>query len=429
MKNKGMNVWYWPFPALIAVCVLGIIASVGAQENKFRLKQGAEGKNCLTCHVTFEDKLKQPFVHSPVKSRKCASCHNPHASSHGKLLTADPNKICFTCHPDVISKKARSSHVVVVEGNCIKCHDPHAAKNKFNLLEAGNKLCFGCHKDMGDTLAKVKFKHNPVERGCINCHNPHSSDQAASLLKDDVPALCLKCHKTATPSFQKQHMNYPVAKARCTSCHDPHGSDKGGVLYTNVHRPVANKMCNQCHEDPASPKPFATKKTGYELCRGCHSTMVNEALSKNRIHWPALDKTGCIHCHSPHASPVKGLLNAKMIDLCSGCHPDAIERQKRSQTKHAPIKDGMCTTCHSPHASDNVFLFKQASTIDLCLSCHNYGKHSTHPLGAKALDPRNNNVIVQCTSCHGTHGTENKKMLYYPTTTELCVQCHAEHRR
>jgi DmsE family decaheme c-type cytochrome len=429
MKNAGMNVRYWLFLALVAVCILGIMASVGAQENKFRLKPGAQGKNCLNCHVTFQDKLKQPSVHTPVKAGECASCHNPHASSHGKLLAADPNKICFTCHPDVVSEKARSSHKVVAEGNCIKCHDPHAAKNKFNLLEAGNNLCFGCHKDIGDTVTKVKFKHNPVERGCLNCHNPHASQQAAMLLKEDVPALCLKCHKTGTPAFQKQHMNYPVAKARCTSCHDPHGSDKAGVLFTNVHRPVANKMCNQCHEDPASPKPFATKKTGYELCRGCHSTMVNEAFSKNRIHWPVVDKTGCIHCHNPHAGPVKGLLKAKMIDLCGECHADSIERQKRSQTKHAPIKDGMCTTCHAPHASDNVFLFQQASTIDLCMSCHNYAKHSTHPIGGKALDPRNNNVMVQCTSCHGTHGTENKHMLYYPTATELCVQCHVEHRR
>jgi hypothetical protein len=45
MKNKGMNVWYWPFPALIAVCVLGIIASVGAQEKRLLVK----GENVCGC--------------------------------------------------------------------------------------------------------------------------------------------------------------------------------------------------------------------------------------------------------------------------------------------------------------------------------------------------------------------------------------------
>src|SRR5574342_1219079 len=100
-------------------------------------------------------------------------------------------------------------------------------------------------------------------------------------------------------------------------------------------------------------------------------------ICKNRLHWPVADKTGCIHCHTPHASPVKKLLKAKMADLCSSCHPDAMEQQKRSPTKHPPVKDGMCTTCHAPHASNNVFLFQQASVIELCMSCHDFSKHST----------------------------------------------------
>ncbi len=428
MRKTGVNVWYL-VAALAVLCAVGVRPAASAEDNKFRLKPGARGKNCLTCHVNFEDKLKQPFIHTPVRSGECSSCHNPHASSHDKFLEADPNKICFTCHADIIPEKALSSHKVVVEGNCLKCHDPHASKNKFNLLVSGNDLCFGCHKDMGETVKKATYKHNPVEKGCLTCHNPHASEKGDKLLKENVPGLCLNCHKAGTPSFQKQHMNYPVAKARCTSCHNPHGSDRAGILYTNVHRPVANKMCNQCHEDPSSPTPFATKKTGYQLCQGCHSNMVNETLSKNRIHWPLLDKTGCIHCHSPHAAPEKGLLKAPVKDLCSGCHADAMERQKRSETKHPPVKEGMCTTCHSPHASDQVFLIQQASLLDLCRTCHDYKQHSTHPVGEKVRDPRNTNIMVQCVSCHGTHGTENKHMLYYPTASELCTQCHTQYMR
>ena len=429
MKKKNGKVRYRLFLVFLAIGALAVMTAVSAQENKFRLKPGAQGKNCLTCHVTFEDKLKQPSVHTPVKKGQCSSCHNPHAASHGKLLTADTNKICFTCHPNMLPKKALSTHKVVTEGNCVKCHDPHASKNKHNLLEAGNTLCYGCHKDMGASLQKVKFKHSPVEKGCITCHNPHAAEKSVALLKEAVPDLCLKCHKTGTPTFQKLHMNYPVAKARCTSCHDPHGSDRAAILYNNVHRPVVNKMCNQCHLEPTSPTPFATKKKGFELCRACHSTMINEALGKNRVHWPIMDKTGCVHCHNPHGGPEKGLLKAKMLVLCGECHADSIERQNRSMTKHAPMKDGMCTTCHTPHASDRVFLFSQKTMVDVCKTCHDYSTHSTHPLGEKALDPRNKNVQVLCSSCHGIHGTENKKMLYYPTATELCVQCHAEHKR
>jgi predicted CXXCH cytochrome family protein len=345
------------------------------------------------------------------------------------MLSATTNRICFTCHANIIPEKALSSHQVVAEGNCTKCHDPHSSKNKFSLLTAGNELCFGCHKDMGETTKKVKFKHSPVEKGCIGCHNPHASAKAVALLKEDVPALCITCHKAGTPTFQKQHLGYPVAKGRCTSCHDPHGSDKAGVLYVNVHRPVVSKMCNQCHEDPGSPKPFATKKTGVELCRGCHSSMINDALNKNRIHWPVADKTGCVHCHTPHASTHKALLKTSMAALCGQCHVDTMERQKRADTKHMPVKDGLCTACHAPHASNNLFLFVQASQIELCGTCHNYQTHQTHPIGDKVIDPRNRNVTVICASCHATHGTEHKHMLYYPTSTEMCVQCHMQYRR
>jgi DmsE family decaheme c-type cytochrome len=429
MKKEGVILRYALLLLLATAGFLCSSAIAEAQQNKFRLKPGAQGKICLTCHVNFQDVLKRPFVHTPVKAGECSSCHNPHASSQGKMLAETVNRICFTCHADIVPDKARSTHKVVLEGNCTKCHDPHSSANKFNLLTAGNELCFGCHKDMGETTKKVKFKHSPVEKGCISCHNPHASSKAASLLKEDVPALCLTCHKAGTPTFQKQHLGYPVAKGRCTSCHDPHGSDKAGVLYVNVHRPVVNKMCNQCHEDPGSPNPFATKKVGVELCRGCHSAMVNDALNKNRIHWPVMDKTGCVHCHNPHASKQKALLKTSMVPLCGQCHSDTIERQKRADTKHMPVKDGLCTTCHAPHASNNQFLFAQASQIDLCGLCHNYQTHQTHPIGDKVIDPRNRNVTVLCASCHATHGTENKHMLYYPTSTEMCVQCHMQYRR
>jgi len=430
MNRTGTYMRNWLI--LLAVAAAGMCctsAFAEAQQNKFKLRPGGQGKICLKCHTTFEDKLKMPYVHTPVKAGHCSDCHNPHASSHPKMLNAEVNKVCFNCHKNIVPSAAVSGHKVVVEGNCVACHDPHASKNKFNLVASGNALCFGCHAEMGTAVQGAKFKHSPVTGGCLNCHNPHGSAESAALLKKSVPTLCLGCHKSESPIFKKQHMNYPVAKGRCTTCHNPHGSDRAGILFTNVHRPVANKMCNQCHEEPTSPTPFATRRQGFELCRTCHSTQVNDMFGKNRVHWPLLDKTGCLNCHSPHASTAKALLKSTQITVCGQCHADSIERQMRSETKHAPIKEGQCTACHSPHASNNVFLFEQASSIDLCKSCHNYSQHSTHPLGEGAVDPRNRNSSVACVSCHGTHGTENKHMLWYPTATDLCVQCHTQYKR
>jgi predicted CXXCH cytochrome family protein len=329
----------------------------------------------------------------------------------------------------VAPEKARSRHKVVAEGNCVACHDPHAANNKSNLVKAGNELCFGCHKEIGEAVTNARFKHSPVEKGCLNCHDPHASEKFAHLVKNEVPPLCLGCHKADKPSFVRQHSGYPVAKGRCTSCHNPHGSNSAVILYENVHRPVVSKKCNQCHEAPSSPTPFKVKKAGLELCKGCHSNMVNEALGKKQLHWVLVGKKGCLECHAPHASAEAALLNGPMITVCGECHSDTIRRQETSLAKHEPVKGGECLSCHSPHSSDVPLLLTNPSVIDLCGNCHNWGEHSTHPIGEKTVDMRNRNLNVNCLSCHRSHGTEFKKMIPFATSTDLCVQCHERFKR
>lgn len=429
MKRKGLDMKMKTLFLLLGVMSVLLVFSQAYPKDKFRLKPGATGKLCTTCHAGFQEKLKSRFVHTPVKTGNCSSCHNPHASDHGKLLDESTDKVCFKCHPTVVGEKAVSSHKVVLEGNCVLCHDPHASENKDNLLRAGNDLCFGCHSDMGEELAKYKFKHSPVKGGCIRCHNPHSSSKASSLLSDKVPGLCLKCHKTDTPTFKNLHMNYPVAKADCTTCHNPHGSAKSAILYDRLHMPVANKMCNQCHEEPSSRDPFGLKNAGYEVCKGCHYDLVNDAFAKNRIHWPLVDRRGCINCHTPHASKNNALLREPAAKLCGNCHADTMDRHAKSGVKHQPVSEGMCTTCHASHASNDVFILKQSTVVSLCGACHDWQAHSTHPIGEKAVDPRNKNVTLQCLSCHRSHGTGFNSMLYYEATKDLCVQCHVSYRR
>jgi DmsE family decaheme c-type cytochrome len=400
-----------------------------SKANRFHLKPGAEEKVCLTCHPAFEELLKKKFVHTPVKNPGCVACHSPHTSNFPKQLSADVSKLCLTCHAGIIPENARSTHKVAVEGKCVLCHDPHASDNKYNLKTAGNELCYGCHKEKGEQIKSAKFKHAPVEKGCISCHNPHASSSARTLLSDEVPALCKKCHDPKSAIFIKQHVNYPVGNSKCTMCHDVHGSDHGGMIYNVAHKPFASKQCNQCHESATSSNPLALRKKGYELCRGCHNDAINAMFSKNRLHWPVLGKNGCLNCHTPHASSQQSLLIKKPIQLCGSCHADTIQRQERSITKHEPVQDGLCMSCHSPHASDNVFLFAQASTLELCGSCHDYQKHSTHPVGNKVIDKRNKNLTVECLSCHRAHGTEFARMIPFGTVTDLCVQCHTQYQR
>lgn len=419
---------------LYTLCAVLVILGASfalAQDNalKFKLKPDATGKLCFNCHAAFKEKMSKPFVHTPLKKGECTGCHNPHTSTHGKLLSADNGGVCYRCHSSVVPSGARSVHKVVGEGNCMKCHDPHSAPNKENLLKGGNELCFECHKEMGATLSKVKYRHMPVAQGCLNCHDPHSSAKNPYLLKNDIIPLCVGCHKTDRPMFAKKHMNYPVANARCTGCHDPHGSDNPGILYNTVHKPVATRMCNQCHEEATSPNPLATKKTGTDLCRGCHNDMVNTTFGLNRVHGPLLSKQGCLSCHNPHAGKQKGILRQPMAVLCNSCHVDNMKRQEKVASPHEPVKNGQCTACHDPHSSNYLFLTRKSLDIELCADCHDWAHHSTHPIGEKFRDPRNKNIPILCVSCHDAHGTEFKKMLYYPKTSDLCVQCHEQYKR
>jgi predicted CXXCH cytochrome family protein len=439
--------FFLKFLILILAVISFPIASLVSAQNPFRLKPDAKGKLCLSCHDRFSEKLKKQFVHTPVKTGECSECHNPHTSSHGKLLDEDPNKICNKCHEGIVSKNPRSSHKVVMDGNCVKCHDPHASNYSFQLLKPGNELCFDCHKNIGSTVAKVKFKHPPVEKDCLNCHAPHTSNKADHLLKDNLAVLCASCHKADRPNFVKQHMNYPVEKSDCSSCHNAHGSNQAGILFDNVHSPVANKACLQCHDAPSSSSPVRTKKGGFELCQGCHSNMMNDTFNKNRIHWPLVDKVGCLNCHKPHASAQKKLLMGEPKYLCGKCHSDTMdlqvklaekERQENAALKgrviqgsltHNPIQDGNCEACHFSHASDSVFLLKQPSPIELCGTCHDWSKHTSHPMGQKVLDTRNKNMTMQCLSCHRSHGTGYRYLIPFPTVTDLCVQCHKQYKR
>lgn len=399
-------------------------------EKQFKLKPGAKGTLCLKCHNSFQEKMARKFVHTPLKNKDCSGCHNPHTSKHGKLLAADAKSMCATCHNSMIVANAKSVHKVVADGGCMKCHDPHSAAIKDNLLKEGRQLCVSCHKKLGEKLAKNKFKHSPVESNCLTCHLSHSSDKGPALLKNGITELCVGCHQTNKPVFIKKHMNYPMDKSLCTGCHNPHGSDVMGLLKNTVHSPVAKKMCNQCHEDATSPTPLKTRKEGMGLCRGCHNDMLNKTFDKNRVHWPLLSKMSCLGCHNPHASDEKSLVRAPMAQMCGKCHIDTMKRQQNISSKHEPVAEGRCNECHDPHSSNFLYLTKKNFDFDMCAAaCHDWTKHSTHPIGEKAHDPRNKNLTVSCASCHRTHGTEFKKMLHYKTTTELCIQCHEKFSR
>jgi len=85
------------------ILVLVFSAAYG-QQNKFKLKPGAQGKLCLECHDAFKEKLKNPFVHTPVKTGECTECHDPHSSSTENYWTKIQTKYAVSATKELYPK-------------------------------------------------------------------------------------------------------------------------------------------------------------------------------------------------------------------------------------------------------------------------------------------------------------------------------------
>jgi len=419
-----------PLRAPLLLLTLAAAATLPlAAEGPFKLKPGARGQTCMGCHEDMRETTAKAHVHTPVRAGSCTDCHDPHTSTHGKLLAADPSNICGECHDGMLPEDAASAHRMVVEGNCVACHDPHASDFEGMVNFAGAELCFGCHYEIEQTVTTAKFGHAPVKQDCLICHDPHASADNDSLLTAPEPELCVTCHDPSQRIFAEQHGNYPVGRGRCTSCHSPHGSDQPGLLSARVHAPVERGMCKQCHQDADSSDPLALRRQGHELCRACHNQMVSTTFTASRLHWAVASRDSCLSCHEPHTSDEPGLLSAPTKTLCGSCHAATIAQQGASRTKHPPIDEGECAACHDPHASENVFLLHASDLGELCGTCHDWMQHSSHPLGPETVDLRNPNLTLDCASCHASHGSEHPHFTHFEGKRDLCVECHQDRRR
>ncbi|MHC4741288.1 MAG: cytochrome c3 family protein, partial [Planctomycetota bacterium] len=118
--------------------------------------------------------------------------------------------------------------------------------------------------------------HGP-DRKCELCHGRQNEQQIASAevkLIAKLPELCLRCHPEADYSNSTEVVHGPLAVAECLFCHDPHTSQNEHLL----------------------------KKTGPEMCYGCHEKDAVEAIADHA------GAEACLSCHMGHSGRKKALL-------------------------------------------------------------------------------------------------------------------------
>ncbi len=373
-------------------------------------------KPCLNCHAEIKKQLQMGYVHSPLKKGECTVCHSSHTSDSPHLLKKTVKETCLSCHKKV---KVKYAHLPVADGKCTQCHNPHASVNKWLLRKPPKQLCFQCHKK--DNLLIGKRVHKPVSQNCLSCHKAHGSNYQF-LLTTNIKEICFACHsQNKVGQIHKVQMKESTS---CLSCHNVHAASGKFLLRQYVHQPYAKGQCKACHQIK-NGEVCELRAKDSTLCLKCHPKVFAEKGIYNHLE-VGLNQNPCLDCHSPHRADVRPMLKARPYRICLSCHQETKRRlfsaSKKYRYKHPNVKNKKCLVCHYVHASNDLFFLKQGG-INTCLSCH--GKHIkfSHPMGEKAIDPRNHQPIT-CITCHHPMGAKDKYNVIFDHNKELCIQCH-----
>lgn len=174
-----------------------------------------------------ENRFKDAVIHEPVSKGQCMECHQLHGSDESKGLKAAMPELCINCHDKptqddknmqlaslkaVFEDSEMQLHQPFADGDCLCCHDPHASSHR-RLLNQGHNtsiytrfskekyMCFGCHSEKAfsepRTLTETNFRNGNLNlhyrhvnrkkgRACQTCHHHHASKNAA-LIRERLP--------------------------------------------------------------------------------------------------------------------------------------------------------------------------------------------------------------------------------------------------
>ncbi|MBT7668627.1 MAG: hypothetical protein HN623_03540 [Bdellovibrionales bacterium] len=173
---------------------------------------------CLHCHQKAPSDKNRLLQHHGnwQTSKECNKCHFTHASGHPKLMKKSAQQLCFDCHsrqlestqgriiPNIFKELQKPYvHKPVKEKKCLECHYSHQktgnylltrpyARTPYTPVDRDNGLCFKCHKRedflspvVSENVTKFRngrnnlhflhlFNDKKYKRSCRLCHNVHA---------------------------------------------------------------------------------------------------------------------------------------------------------------------------------------------------------------------------------------------------------------
>lgn len=221
---------------------------------------------------------------------------------------------------------------------------------------------------------------------------------------------CMECHEDEVASFERTtHSKSWQAGTGCESCH--------GDLAAHLKNPKIRGTIEVMQKKSS----FSSS----EACLQCHEKAGEQQHNSLSEHTRA--GVACGSCHNAHPSAEhkramtsKGLSpmhKDKQSELCMSCHKTT--EAQFAQTTHHRLREGVmeCTSCHNPHGSDQFRQLRSDKTT-VCVQCHE--------------DKRGPFVFVHgaslgdgCMSCHESHGSGARNMLKNRDPRALCIGCHS----
>jgi len=385
-----------------------------------RIRLTARGERlCTACHgdvrLAGDDGI---VVHAAMRGEKgragCLACHDPHMGERMLLHETGPG-LCADCHAAIVQGALADTGHVVAADDCLTCHLPHESDQGQLLTVPSGELCSDCHDTTDVELIGSHLGAELASLDCTSCHSPHGAghpkllaanlhapvldgcdlchDGAADrLIEDSASEVCLICHEDIAEiaeSAAVPHLAMEVAD--CTDCHNPHASGRKRLLLgapgqecTACHDEqaagpgeVAHGVidligCQACHEPHAGSKPNLLRETGSELCLACHGTRVDlrpddgpTTLLMNRFTVPS--------------ERMKAMAGLRLTPDGQHNHPVMNHRvrgrpteKELSRTETNFEGEFECLTCHDPHKgrSKGLFQWSAASSMEACLQCH-----------------------------------------------------------
>lgn len=310
-------------------------------------------RDCHAQHVKFEP---TDWVHGPVASGQCMTCHEPHKSRYRGLLVNRQPDLCFECH-DAQGTLQQPYHAQILDG----------------LLGAAGANA-AVDPASGDPTKLAGLDASPADSFvCTRCHDPHAAGNRL-LLADSRSYRLRKRNAVQTRSAHNQWTD-----DECGRCHLRQQSN---VLVANV-----DAVCVDCHHAVAAE--IRDARVTRAQAAQVEPDSQTRPVDGPRLHEALLDG-GCTTCHTPHQSVLDKLIKPEGEDLCFRCH-----KPEEVQTPQHPVVHRVdCLRCHTGHHVERPHMLKPGIPVDR-------PRRTTPPSTDQARAPTDRFRVHDAPSAHG----------------------------